>query len=350
MGKLKLIWALLMVKAPEWVTSLVYAGRRKKVDGRVIDSKAQAVGTLLNLVRETGAPPTLEESRAGLSALAAKFDEPCPEMARKSDIMMPGAGGPRPARLYDAMTASDDEARPTLLYLHGGGWVQGDLDTHDGLCGKMAAWAGIRVISYDYRLAPEHKFPAGLDDCLACYQALVETPEKWGVDPDRIVVGGDSAGANLTAALMHDLQGECGQMPAGQALIYPAVDTRLSSPSMKALKDAYVLPVERINWYLDMYLPDGQDRADPRVAPMFSDRLTGQPEAIIVVAGHDPLRDEGLSYGDLLRDAGVATEVMEFPGQVHAFVSITDVIPQGNQALRGVAGWLAKKIGKSRNN
>jgi acetyl esterase len=345
MRKLKMIAGLLLVKSPEWLADIAYTGRRRVVDGRRIDSKAQAVGALLDLVRETGAPPTLEESRAGLKALAERFDEPCPAMVRKSDIMLPGADGPRPARLYDAVTSADDKPRPTLLYLHGGGWVQGGLDTHDGLCGKMAAWAGIRVISYDYRLAPEHKFPAGLDDCLACYRALVETPENWGVDPARIAVGGDSAGANLTAALMHDLQGVGMPMPAAQVLIYPAVDTRLSSPSMQSLRDAFVLPVERINWYLELYLPADQDWNDPRVAPIFSDRLQGQPEALIIVAGHDPLWDEGHSYGDLLRQAGVKTEVVEFPGQVHAFVSITDVIPQGNQALHKVADWLARTIG-----
>ena len=345
MRKLKLIWGLLMVKAPEWLTDIVFAGRRPVVDGRRIDSKALAVGKLLVLVRETGAPPTLEESRAGLKALAQKFDEPCPVMVRKSDIMMPGADGPRPARLYDATVAGDDQPRPTLLYLHGGGWIQGDLDTHDGLCGKMAEWAGIRVISYDYRLAPEHKFPAGLEDCLACWHALQTTPEAWGVDPTRIVIGGDSAGANLTAAMIHDLMGHNGQMPAGQALIYPAVDMRMETPSMQALRDAYVLPVERISWYLDLYLPKDQDREDPRLAPIFSSRLAGQPEAMIVVAGHDPLWDDGQIYGKMLKKAGVAVEMAEFPGQVHAFVSVTGAIPQGNQALRKVADWLKRKIG-----
>lgn len=345
MSRLKLLWALAMVKSPEALTDLVFAGRRKIVDGRRIDSKALAVGHLLNLVRDTGAAPTLEESRAGLAALAAKFDEPCPPMLRKSDIELPGAAGPCRARLYDAVTTDDDTPRPTLLYLHGGGWVQGDLDTHDGLCGKMAAWAGIRVISYEYRLAPEHKFPAGLDDVLACYRALVATPERWGTDIVRLAIGGDSAGANLAAALLHDVQETDLPKPAAQVLIYPAVDTRMNSRSMQALKDAYVLPVERINWYLDLYLPEGQDRADPRVAPLFSDRLAGQPDALIVVAGHDPLWEDGQAYGDLLRQAGVTVEMAEFPGQVHAFVSITDVIPQGNQALRQVADWLQRKIG-----
>jgi acetyl esterase len=266
-------------------------------------------------------------------------------MVRKSDMPMPGANGPCPARLYDAETAGDDTPRPTLLYLHGGGWVQGGLDTHDALCAKMAAWAGIRVISYDYRLAPEHKFPAGLDDCLTCFRAMVATPSEWGVDATRIVIGGDSAGANLAAAMLHDLQGQGAQMPAGQVLIYPATDTGMNSASMVALKDAYVLPVERINWYLDLYLPKDQDRLDPRVAPLFSDRLAGQPDALIIVAGHDPLWDDGQSYADQLRKAGVPVDLVEFPGQVHAFVSITKVIPQGDAALRQVANWLRKMIG-----
>ena len=165
------------------------------------------------------------------------------------------------------------------------------------------------------------------------------------MDVARIVVGGDSAGANLTAAMMHDLQGAGEALPDGQVLIYPAVDTRMATPSMMALKEAYVLPVARINWYLDLYLPEGQDRNDPRVAPLFSDRLKGQPEALIVVAGHDPLWDDGFNYAQALRRAGVGVEMAEFPGQVHAFVSITKVIPQGNEALRKVADWLARKIG-----
>lgn len=345
MRKLKILWGLALVKAPEAVANLFLAGQRRVVDGRQIDPKAQAVGQLLNLVRDTGDLPTLAESRRGLKVLAERFDEPCPPMVRKSDILLPGANGPRPARLYDAVTGDDDTPRPTLLYLHGGGWIQGNLDTHDGLCGKMAAWAGIRVISYDYRLAPENKFPAGLDDAVACYRALIESPDDWGIDINRLAVGGDSAGANLTAAMLHDLQGMGVQMPAAQVLIYPAIDTRLTSGSMQALRAAYVLPVKRIHWYLEQYLPTDQDWNDPRVAPIFSDRLAGQPEALIVIAGHDPLWDDGLAYAKLLQQAGGQAEVVEFPGQVHAFVSITDVIPQGNQALHRVADWLKSKIG-----
>jgi len=345
MSKMKLMGAVALARAPEAVTDVFYAGRRKTVDGRRIDSKAQALGDLLNLARDLAGEPTIEQSRKGLRGLAAKFDEPCPSNVRKRDLMLPGADGDRPARLYDAVTGKDDVARPTLLFLHGGGWVQGDLDTHDGLCGKLADWAGIRVIAYDYRLAPEHKFPAGPDDVLACYRALRETPEAWGVDPARMAVGGDSAGGNLTAVLMHDLQVAGLPLPVAQLLIYPAVDMQMTSPSMRALPEAYVLPVDRISWFLDLYLPDGQDRSDPRIAPLNSAHLEGQPDALIVVGGHDPLWDDGWAYAKALRQAGVDTILAEFPGQIHVFVSATRAIPQGNVALRGAAEWLARRIG-----
>jgi acetyl esterase len=343
MNKLGLLWAFALARAPEPLAALALTGRRRVVQGRRIDAKAQALGQLSLYVRPPDVDPDLEDSRRGLKMLALKFDEPCPPLAVRRDVEVPGAEGPLPARIYDA--SGDATARPTLLFVHGGGWVQGDLDTHDGLCGKLAAWAGIRVISIAYRLAPEHRFPAAPDDVLACYRALRAMPGQWGVNPDRIAVGGDSAGGNLTAALMHDLQTRGLPLPAAQLLIYPAVDTRMNSASMQALRDAYILPVRRIEWYLDQYLPAGQDRADPRVAPLFSDRLAGQPPALIVVGGHDPLRDDGVIYADALRRAGVAAELVEFEGQVHAFVSVTRAIPQGNAAIRTAAGWLKSQIG-----
>jgi acetyl esterase len=343
MNRLRLLWALALARAPEPLAALALAGRRRVVQGRRIDAKAQALGQLSLYVRPPDVEPDLEDSRRGLRMLAQKFDQPCPPLAVRRDVQVPGAAGPIPARIYDA--SDSDSPRPTLLFIHGGGWVQGDLNTHDGLCGKLAAWAGIRVISIAYRLAPEHRFPAAPDDVLACYRALRATPAQWGVDPGRMAVGGDSAGGNLTAALMHDLQTLGLPLPVAQLLIYPAVDTRMNSESMQALRDAYILPVRRIEWYLDQYLAPGQDRTDPRVAPLFSDRLAGQPPALIVVGGHDPLRDDGVMYADALRKAGGEAELIEFAGQIHAFVSVTRAIPQGNAAIRASADWLKSKIG-----
>lgn len=342
MGKLRMIWQLAIASAPEPVAALLYAGRRKVVDGRRIDAKAQALGEMFNLLRVPGQVPTLADSRAGLRAMAARFDLPSPPGILRRDLMMPGADGLRPARLYDTDLAATD--RPALLFIHGGGWVQGDLDTHDGLCGQLALEAGIRVISIDYRLAPEHKFPAGLEDCHAAYAALRADPRAYGVNPALLAVGGDSAGGNLTAALMHGLQAQGLPLPKAQLLIYPAVDPRMDTRSMRMLKDAYVLPRDRIGWYLDQYLPSGQDRADPRVGPIFSPHLAGQPDTLILVGGQDPLWDDGLSYAEALGQQGVRTTILRYPGQIHVFVSARRAVPQGRHATSAMARWLRETL------
>jgi acetyl esterase len=343
MGKLRLLAAALVTGLPEPLVAVLYTGRRRVVDGRTIDPKAQALGDLFNQVRVPGVVPTLAESRASLRLMAEKFDLPSPATVQKRDITLPGAAGERPARIYDTDLGSED--RPTLLFIHGGGWVQGDLDTHDGLCGQIAEEAGIRVIALDYRLAPEHKFPAAPDDVLAAYRALRETPRAWGVDPERLAVGGDSAGGNLTAALMHDIAEAGLPMPRAQLLIYPAVDGAMATQSMQSLRNAYVLPTDRIAWYLEQYLPEGQDMTDPRVSPYHSPHLAAQPAACVIVAGHDPLWDDGLMQAEALAEAGVPVEVLRYPGQVHVFVSARKVVPQGVAAISRASAWLKGVLG-----
>jgi len=342
MGKLTLLTMFALVRAPAPVAALWFSGRRKVVDGRRIDPKAQALGELFNTVRVPGVIPTIEESRRSLHVLADKFDLPCPANVTRRDITLPGRDGLRPARVYD--TQPDATNRPTLLYLHGGGWVQGGIETHDGLCGQIALEAGIRVISLDYRLAPEHPFPAGCDDVLAAWRALTASPADWGIDPARMAVGGDSAGGNLTAALMHDIAHADLPMPKAQVLIYPAVDASMTSRSMHALRDAYVLPAERVEWYLLQYLPEGQDRTDPRVAPVLSDRLGDQPQALIIHAGHDPLWDDGTLHAKALEGAGVPVTLLPYPGQVHAFLSARKAIPEARHATTALCDWLRARL------
>lgn len=334
MARLALLTALLIARAPEGVAALWFTGRRRVVDGRPIDPKAQALGELMNRVRIPGVVPKLADSRRALQLLAQKFDLPSPAAVSKRDITLAG----RPARIYD--TQAQGQNRPGLLYLHGGGWVQGDLETHDGLCGQIALEAGVRVIALDYRLAPEHKFPAGPDDCVAAFRALRAGPAAFGIDANRLAVGGDSAGGNLSAVLLHDLAAAGEGMPKAQVLIYPAVDGRMATRSMQALRDAYVLPRDRIGWYLDQYLPQGQDRADPRVSPINSPYLPLQPPALILHAGHDPLWDDATLQAEALRKAGVAVTMLPYPGQVHAFLSARRAIPQARDAVSRISGWL----------
>lgn len=341
MQKLKTALALLRVLAPAPVQRALYGNRLPVVDGRRIDPSAQALCDLITMIRAPGEMPVLATSRKQLDGMAERFDLPCPPDVAKSDITLPGADDQRPARLY--VPKGGDNA-PVLLYLHGGGWVQGSLNSHDGLCGKLAKRAGIRVISLDYRLAPEHKFPAAPDDVLACYRALVTGETEFAIDPAMLAVGGDSAGANLTAALMHDLAQTDLPFPAAQLLIYPAVDAQLTSPSMQALAEQPLLPLLRIRWYLDQYLPEDQDRLDPRVSPLLSPHLAGQPPAMIIAGGHDPLWDDAHSYANALRAAGVGVTLTPYPGQVHVFMSVTKVVPEGDDAVQRAATFLAQHL------
>jgi len=346
MGKLSLIWGLAKVLGPEALAKAVYSGKLDVVDGRVIDPKAKAAGDLVMQLRDIDEMPALEESRRQLDTMAVKFDLPCPDDVVTRDITLPGLTGERAARVYVPAGGDVLAAQPTLLFFHGGGWVQGSLTSHHSMCGKLAKQAGIRVISYDYVLAPEHKFPAAPDDVLMVYQALLDGVGGLNVAAEALIVGGDSAGGNLTAGLMHDLVSRDLPLPKGQMLIYPAVDGRMNSASLAALARQPLLPKIRIDWFLDHYLPEGQDRTDPRFSPLLSDHLAGQPPAFIIAGGHDPLWDDGLAYAQALSDAGVDVQLVTYEGQVHAFMSLTKAIPQGREAIAKTADWLKGQFAK----
>jgi acetyl esterase len=344
MRKVRILFGFIKLLMPEPLVALIYIGRRATVAGRVIDTKAQAVGELVALLRDPNELPPVEESRRQLAAMAEKLGKPCPDGVSKSDITLPGAAGDRPARVYVPQGGNMQAAQPTLLYLHGGGWIQGGIETHDGLCGALALQSGLRVISYHYRLAPENPFPAAPEDILTAYRALIEGETVLSVAPEQLVVGGDSAGGNLTACLMHDLATADIDLPRAQLLIYPGVDARLETPSIRDLQDQPLLPATRIDWYINLYLPEEQDRLDPRVSPIFSETLSNQPEALIIAGGHDPLWDDAQAYAAKLTEGGVNAELLNYPGQIHAFMSLTKVIPQGNDAVDQTADWLRRVL------
>jgi acetyl esterase len=229
-----------------------------------------------------------------------------------------------------------------LAYLHGGGWVQGGLDTHHGLCARLALGSGAMVVSVDYRLAPEHRFPAAVEDCLAAYAWLRRHGRELGADPGRVAVGGDSAGGNLSAVVSQLAASAEVAPPTCQVLIYPATDFALDTPSHREMADAYILPRERIVWYAEQYLRSDADKQDVRAAPLRARDLRGQPPAMIVTAGFDPLRDEGRAYADRLAAAGVEVLYREYTGQVHAFVSLTRAIPQGMACTHEIADFLRR--------
>src|SRR3989454_1752326 len=292
---------------------------------RIMDPKAQIVGEFVKSIRVPGYYPPLPELRQQLRTMVSIMDAPAPAVPRVEDIRIPGPAGPLGARVYDPAGPSASP-RPVVAYFHGGGWVQGDLETHHGLCARLALRSGALVVAVDYRLAPEHKFPAAVEDCLAVYRWLRAHAGELGGDPARVGLAGDSAGGNLSA-VVSQLSARAGGVPTCQVLIYPAVDYALDTPSHRELEEAHVIPRDRILWYMEQYLRGEADREDPRAAPLRANDLAGQPPTLVITAGFDPLRDEGLAYADRLRAAGVAVGYPERPRPSPPLVSRTQPNP-----------------------
>ncbi len=319
-------------------------GHRIRRGTRTMDPKAQIVGEFVKSIRVPGYFPPLPELRQQLRTMVTLMDEPAPALARIENIRIPGPAGDIPARVY-AARAAGGALMPAVAYFHGGGWVQGDLETHHGLCARLAQHAGALVVAVDYRLAPEHKFPAAVEDCLAAYTWLRAHGRELGADPARVAVAGDSAGGNLSAVVSQLAAAGKVPVPTCQALIYPAVDFSFETDSHRDMVDGHVIPRDRVLWYMEQYLRSEADKADLRASPLRAPSLAGQPPAMIVTAGFDPLRDEGRAYAERLRGAGVDVVYREYPGQIHAFVSLTKAIPQGLACTLEVAEYLRQRLG-----
>jgi acetyl esterase len=304
-----------------------------------MDPKAQAVGEFSLSLWVPGEIPTVEESRRQMTRLVAALDEKPPADVTMEDGSLPGPAGDIMVRVYrkrDGRTPA-----PGLAYFHGGGFVQGDLDTHDGICGKLASWAECTVIATDYRLAPEHPFPTAVEDCFAAYRRIRDGAAGLGLDAGRIAVAGDSAGANLATVVAHLCADHGVPLPMAQVLIYPVVRIGHASPSRRDLIDAYIIPRQRIDWYDAQYFGAAGGPADDfRAAPINRADLAGQPPACVVTAGFDPLRDEGEAYARRLKEAGVAVCHLSYDGQFHGFISMCAVIPQGGDCIRRTAAYL----------
>jgi acetyl esterase len=317
-------------------------GHRIRRGPRTMDPKAQIVGEFVKSIRVPGYFPPLPELRQQLRTMVALMDEPAPALARVEDLRIPGPAGELPARLYAPRVGG--AALPAVAYFHGGGWVQGDLDTHHGLCARLASHAGVLVVAVDYRLAPEHKFPAAVEDCVAAYRWLRGHGRDVGADSARVAVAGDSAGGNLSAVVSQLAAAAREPVPTCQVLIYPAVDFSLDTDSHRELADGHVIPRDRIAWYAEQYLRSEADKADVRASPLRAASLARQPPALVVTAGFDPLRDEAHAYAERLRAAGVDVVEREYPGQIHAFVSLTRAIPQGMACTLEIAAYLRQRL------
>jgi acetyl esterase len=267
--------------------------------------------------------------------------EPQP-VAAVEDIAVPGPAGNITVRSYRPQGASVGAVLPALVYYHGGGHTIGDIDTHDTLCRELCNRSGCAVLSVDYRLGPEHKFPAAVDDSFAALRWIASHAERLSIDPSRLAVGGDSAGGNLAAVVALLARDQGGPKIAYQLLIYPATDLRFLSPSHKENGQGYLLTTDVIEYFTDNYLRDRSDRLDWRASPALAKDLSGLPPALVMTAGYDPLRDDGRDYADLLRGAGNQVEYIEYPGQIHGFITMGKVIAQANEAVALCADRLKK--------
>lgn len=260
--------------------------------------------------------------------------QPDPQaVAAIEEIAVPGPAGNVPVRSYRPKEASDDAALAGLVYYHGGGHTIGDLDTHDVLCRELCNRSGFAVFSVDYRLGPEHKFPAAVDDSYAVLQWIARHAEKLSINPARIAVGGDSAGGNLAAVMSLMARDSGGPAIAYQLLIYPATDLRFLTPSHKANGQGYLLTTEVIEYFTANYLNGDSDRLDWRASPALARDHRALPPALVITAGYDPLCDEGREYAALLRAAGNQVEYIDYPGQIHGFITMGKVIAQANEAV-----------------
>jgi acetyl esterase len=247
------------------------------------------------------------------------------------------SAGEIPIRVYRPAGVPDSTRLPVLVYYHGGGWVIGDLDTHDTLCRQLTAGAGIGVIAVDYRLAPEHKFPAAADDAWAATTWIVAHAAELGVDASKLAVGGDSAGGNLAAVVALQARDAGGPKIALQLLNYPVTDVGAETQSYRDLADGYMLTREGMRWFIAHYLGKPQDAEDWRASPIRAKSFEGVAPALIITAGYDPLRDEGDAYAQKLRAAGVSVDHVTFGGMIHGFIPMGNLIETGNRAVTLIA-------------
>jgi acetyl esterase len=285
----------------------------------------------------------IETVRADTRDGLATIDKPGPAMRRVEEEMVPVQGGSIRARIYWPHSAPS-AAAPGLVYFHGGGWVQCDLDTHDSLLRALADQSGVVVASIDYRMAPEHKFPVPFDDALAATRWVAANAQRLGIDPARLAVGGDSAGGNLAAAVTQALRDAGGPALRFQLLLYPVTDLASEHESRRLYGHGYWL--DNMPFYTDAYIRRSDDRLDPRASPLRARSLAGLPAALVVTAEYDPLRDEGRAYADALGAAGVPVEYVCAPSMIHGFLSLHPILPAGARGVADCAARLRRGLGE----
>lgn len=303
------------------------------VDGRVLNPTLRAMLSIGEKTKQNLRKDDVDDARKSLNRLSVLG---CPTLrtVQASQRMIPGPESDLAVRVYRPLGMTDP--LPVIVFYHGGGWVTGNLRSHDGPCRIVASVAKCVVVAVDYRLAPEHPFPAGLDDAVAAFRLVRDQTVDFGGIPGRVGVMGDSAGGNLAAAVSLACRDDAEGAPIAQGLIYPAVEMSFSSHSHTSMGAGYGLDHEAMLWFRERYLPNPTDYSDVRVAPLLADDHSGLAPALIITAGFDPLRDEGRQYADVLAAAGVSVKYRCYDDMMHGFFNM-GILPGGIERISEIA-------------
>jgi acetyl esterase len=301
----------------------------------MLDAEARMLLDLMEEATKAGRPKleTLPHAigRQSVDKMSEDSEADPPEVAETIDGAFAGPGGEIRYRRYLPLGV-EAGSLPTLIYYHGGGFVIGTIETHDSTCRRVANRSRCQVISIDYRLSPEHPFPAPIDDGIAAFRHIRDHAAAFGADAARLAVGGDSAGGAVAAVVCQAMRDAREAGPAFQMLIYPATDSSQESGSRKSFAEGYFLSKGLMDWFWKAYVPAGTDLADLRLSPLLAKDFAGLPPAFVLTAGYDPLRDEGRAYANRLIDAGVKTTYVNYPGTIHGFFTLTRFLKQGIKA------------------
>jgi len=323
------------------------SGRRPVVvDGCALDPQMQFLLALHTLLRHA---PTVDriaaEARQTLRMETLTIAGAPIAVGSVTDLAIDGDGGAIGARHYAPIVGSP---RPLLVYFHGGGFVAGDLDTHDNLCRRICRDAEIHVLSIDYRLAPEHPFPAAVDDAMTAFRWACTNAAALGATPDRVAVGGDSAGGNLAAVICQKSAARGRPAPCAQILLYPPTDRTTVRPSLELFADGFLLRRADIDWYHLQYTVSTVPQPDPAQNPLCAKDFSGLAPALITTAGFDPLRDEGEAYAEALRQTGVPVVLRRFGGLLHGFASMATISPACDAAVGEIVAELRALLANSK--
>ena len=335
---LQTLIAKTMMKLPGSILVKLSGGKPITIEGRILEPQLQAMAW-----NGRNAPPfssldPVTAQAAAIEQLALIADTPEPDVALEDFAIAGPDGNQIPVRLYRPPV--QDPSAPMMVFYHQGGGVIGDLETSHVFCSMIAKAASCPLISVDYRLAPQHKYPAGLEDCITAYEWALRNAEDYGAPGGRAAIGGDSMGGYFSAIISQEMKRAHKPVPALQLLVYPALDTEKFYPSKTTFGETFSLSSDTMDWFMDQYVPEGMDRKQVRLAPGREGDLSGLPPAIIATAGFDPLVDEGDEYAQRLEAAGVDVIHKRYDSLAHAFTAFTAMSPGSKAACLEIAGFV----------